>query len=151
MSNKVTIEQVKIAVYSWSIRFRETIYDNEQLAFLSREYHEDIVDERVTFGQFQAAARLVRKRCNFFPKVADILKAREEIGRNPERFQGGGKTTQIEDTTDECDLTPEETERNQRRVNVMTRQIAGDITAEEAEKLQNEINAEGEFSGRMAV
>lgn len=48
-------------------------YTVEQLKLLSREYFEDLQSENVTSEEFEFASREARKRCSFFPKVADIL------------------------------------------------------------------------------
>jgi len=45
------------------------------LDFLAKEYFEDMESENVTAEEFDSACRVVRKKCTFFPKVAEILAA----------------------------------------------------------------------------
>lgn len=130
-SNELTLMDVKMAVYSWSIRFREAGYANEQLARISQEFFEDLVSEGVTKRQFQAAVMAVRKRCRFFPKMCDILEAVCRYRERPPE-QKPTAAPQIEDVTSCHDLTPEEIEKNKARVKAITDMLAGRITMEEA-------------------
>jgi NADH:ubiquinone oxidoreductase subunit F (NADH-binding) len=54
-------------------------YTVEQIKLLSREYFEDLQSENVTYEEFEIASREARKRCSFFPKVADILSQVDKI------------------------------------------------------------------------
>jgi hypothetical protein len=123
---------VKRAVYSWSIRFKSAGYGNDQLSRLSTEYLEDLQSEGVTLRQFEAAALSVRKRCRFFPSMADILDAVKEYRANPPVATSGA--LQIADVTSRHDLTPEELERNQKRVQMIAEALAGRMSFEEAER-----------------
>lgn len=129
-SNSLSLITVKKAVYSWSIRFREAGYANEQLARLSQEYFEDLQSEGVTERQFEHAASAVRKRCRFFPKMCDILQAVQEYRERPP--QPRSDLAQIEATTSNHDLTPEEIERNKARMKTITDMLAGKLSADEA-------------------
>lgn len=104
-------------MYSWSIRFREAGYANEQLARLSQEYFEDLQSEGVTERQFEAAANSARKRCRFFPKMCDILQAVQEYRERPPLPKGG--IAQIESTSSRHDLTPEERRRDKARMKII--------------------------------
>lgn len=64
-----------------SIRFPFAGYTPDQLRLLSREYHEDLVDEMCR-EDFDAAIRIVRKRAKFFPTVAEIIEACQEVKRS---------------------------------------------------------------------
>ena len=141
---------VKRAVYSWSIRFRSAGYGNEQLALISKQYHEDLVDEGVTLKQFHVAERSVRKRCRFFPAMADILDAVKEYRECPPRSNQSG-ALQIEDTTSRHDLTPEEVTRNKERVGMIVGALAGRITWEEAEKGVAALQHIGEFTPDIEI
>jgi hypothetical protein len=129
-NNTLNLVTVKKAVYSWSIRFREAGYANEQLARLSQEYFEDLQSEGVTERQFEAAANSARKRCRFFPKMCDILQAVQEYRERPPQPKGG--IEQIESTSSRHDLTPEEVERNKARLKTITDMLAGKLSADEA-------------------
>lgn len=125
---------VKRAVYSWSIRFRSAGYGPEQLAWLSDEYFDDLQSEYVTKAQFDAAARMVRKRCRFFPTMADVLEAVQEIRRNPQLMAPvSSDVAQIEEHTAKRDnLTPEEIARNQERLNYIKEMLAGKMSIDDA-------------------
>ena len=130
--NSLTVNDVKRVVYSWSIRFREAGYANEQLARISHEYHEDLVSEHVTTGEFEDAARAVRKRCRFFPKMVDLLAAVEDRRRQQPAAPTASSAIQIEAVTNHHDLTEEEVERNQARVRAITDMLAGKIKMDDA-------------------
>ena len=130
--NSLTVNDVKRVVYSWSIRFREAGYANEQLARISHEYHEDLVSEHVTTGEFEDAARAVRKRCRFFPKMVDLLAAVEDRRRQQPAAPTASSAIQIEAVTSHHDLTEEEVERNQTRIRAITDMLAGRINMDDA-------------------
>ena len=130
--NSLTVNDVKRVVYSWSIRFREAGYANEQLARISHEYHEDLVSEHVTTGEFEDAARAVRKRCRFFPKMVDLLAAVEDRRRQQPAAPTASSAIQIEAVTSHHDLTEEEVELNQTRIRAITDMLAGRINMDDA-------------------
>ena len=130
--NSLTVNDVKRVVYSWSIRFREAGYANEQLARISHEYHADLVSEHVTTGEFEDAARAVRKRCRFFPKMVDLLAAVEDRRRQQPAAPTASSAIQIEAVTSHHDLTEEEVERNQTRIRAITDMLAGRINMDDA-------------------
>ena len=130
--NRLDLNDVKRAVYSWSIRFREAGYANEQLARISHEYHEDLVSEHVTTDEFEDAARAVRKRCRFFPKMVDLLAAVEDRRRQQPAAPTASSAIQIEAVTSHHDLTEEEIRRNKRRIQAITDMLAGKIKMDDA-------------------
>lgn len=145
---ELTYQEVQEVMAGWSIRYREAGYTPDQLEFLTDDYLEDLADEQVTSNQFQEAVKLVRKRCRFFPKVADILEAREKVCRNPSRYTNN---LQIADTSSEHDLTPEEIDKNLERLKILGQVVTGEITPEEGEQMQEELNQKNTFSGRLRV
>ena len=127
--NTLNLMVVKKAVYSWSLRFPSQ-KSNEHLARLSQEYFEDLKSERVTLKQFEASALIVRKRCRFFPLMADILDAVQQYREAPP--QPKINANQIEDVTSNHDLTPEEIERNKQRVAEILSMLKGQKSIDEA-------------------
>lgn len=119
-----------MAMISWSIRFKEAGYTPEQLKLLAVEYHQDLVEEQVTPAQFDEAAKIVRRRCKWFPKFAEIMEAVNEYRSKP---RPTSDIAMIADHTSEHDLTPEEIARNKERIELITDMLAGKISAEEAE------------------
>jgi len=146
MENKTTIQEVKKAVYSWSIRFRETVYDNQQLSFLSDDYYEDLLDLGVTSKQFAYAAKLVRQRAKFFPKMSDIMDAVNEYRSNPPVSD----STQIAETSSYKDPTPEEKEFTRKMGSLTAKVISKEMTADEAAaEMELLIEEKKKFSGRL--
>lgn len=129
----VTLQEVKRAVYSWSLRFRSTELDNNQLALLSREYLEDLHSEHVTSAVFDAAVKQVRKTCRFFPTMADIMDAVREIWTHPQLMPPATSTLRIaEHTATRDNLTPEEVERNKERLAHIQAMLAGKMSIDDA-------------------
>lgn len=143
-SGELDLMTVKRAVYSWSIRFKSAGHTLDQLSRLSTEYLEDLQSEGVTLRQFEAAALSVRKRCRFFPSMADILEAVKEYRANPPVATSGA--LQIAEVTSNHDLTPEELERNEERVRLITEALAGRLSFEEAEREVERIGHIKEFT-----
>ena len=127
--NTLDLMVVKKAVYSWSLRFPSQ-KSNEHLARISHEYFEDLQSEGVTLKQFEAAALIVRKRCRFFPLMADILEAVQQYRERPPQPQINAM--QIEDVTSNHDLTPEEIKRNKERIDEILQMLAGKKSIDEA-------------------
>lgn len=112
-------------MYSWSIRFRETIYDNNQLRLLSEEYFEDLLDEHVTHNQFVMAAKMVRKRCSYFPKMSDIMDALYEYRSRP-------RSSDSLQLPAETKLSPAEEEFGKIQIEICRQAAQGVITWVEA-------------------
>ncbi len=149
---KLTYQEVQAVIGGWSIRYREAGYDPDQLEFLVEEYFEDLSDEQVTSGQFQAAIKIARRRCKFFPKVADILEAKEEYCKNPERFGGKNTMLQIAATSSQHDPTPEEQDVSRKIREIAGKLVRGKITLEEHNSLYEELMAvKKRFYGRLRV
>ena len=127
----MTLQVIKKAVYSWSIRFREVGYANEQLRSLSEEYFDDLQSEHVTVKEFEASCAHVRKRCRFFPKMADILSAVDEYRKNPP-VTIEYRQKQLSDSTSNHSLTPEEIARNKSRIADIQRMLSGELSMDQA-------------------
>lgn len=147
-NNTLDLLTVKRAVYSWSIRFKSAGYGNEQLAMISAEYLEDLHAEGVTLRQFGAAARMVRRRCRFFPSMAEILDAVQECRCRPELMAPVNSTAQqIPEHTATCDnWTPEELERNKERVRLIAEALAGKMSFDEAGRAVMQMGHINDFS-----
>lgn len=145
--NTLDLLTIKRAVYSWSIRFQGIKYTNEQLARLSGEYLEDLQAEGVTLRQFDAAARLVRRRCRFFPSMVEILNAVQECRCKPELMAVASDAPQIEAHTATPDnLTAEEIKRNRERVRLIAKALAGRLSWDDAERSVSQMGHISEFS-----
>lgn len=137
----IGITLVKKAVYSWSVRFRETVRDNAQLLMLSEEYAEDLNDEDVSIKEFEFACRSVRKRCSFFPKMCDILKYVDEYRSNPPQ----STAPQIAEYNGEnAPLTKEQAEMNKARIKILAMISLGKISyANGAKKMEQILKTRG--------
>jgi len=131
-SETVSREQVEMAVGNWKVRFREANHTPEEIVFIIAEYYEDLVDEKVSRKEFDHATKVVRRRCKFFPTVADILEAVKEYRTNPPK--------QNHPQLEEPELTPEQIEKNQKRFAILEKQIAGDLSMGEALKEQEGVS-----------
>ncbi len=140
-----------MALLKLVVHYPEAGHTGETIALISEDYFEDLTSEQVALNQFQAAMKIVRKRCKFFPKVADILEAKEEYCRNPERF-GGSSTLQIMATSSQHDPTSEELELSAKIREIAGKAVRHEISFEEHDFLQEELKAaKMKFYGRLQV
>lgn len=106
----------------------------EQLSAITAVFieHYEMTSKEV----FAVAGRLVEKQCDFFPTVRNIDKAISDavavVGRKRDLEQ---KALPVETG----DLTEEEIEQNQERINIITRQLAGELSLEEAMEQQTKL------------
>ena len=146
---ELTYQEVQETMAGWSIRYREAGYSPGQLEFLSEEYYDDLIDESISSASFKVISRIVRKRCKFFPKVADILEAKEQYCRHPERYVTNNNL-QIADTSSELDQTPEEISLSLKLRDLAVRAVTGKMSTNESLQLQKELLEEKKkFSGRL--
>ncbi len=125
---QIEMDQVKKAVYSWSIRFRESNMSNDKLLFLSEEYYEDLVDECVSFKEFEYAKKKVRRKCSFFPKMSEILKEVEDYRRDPP----ASNSLQLEENAGHnAPPTAEQVKANSERLKILAKIACGDISHED--------------------
>jgi hypothetical protein len=106
-----------------AIRFPSAGYTPDQLRLLSREYHEDLVDEMCK-EDFDAAIRIVRKRAKFFPTVAEIIEACQEVKRSTPGYASMPYYKEY----DVQEYTEEEWERsNKERLKALARSVGTKI------------------------
>jgi hypothetical protein len=116
---------------------------------ISKEYFEDLGSEGVTLRQFDAAAKTVRKRCRFFPSMADLLDAVREYRERP---PAAIEPTQalLADETSRHDLTQEEIARNLERIEMIKLVFHPDpdkrVSVEEATAFVESVGHIQEFS-----
>ena len=79
--------------------------------------------------------RQAKKRCRFFPKLADLMESIREIRANPPVIDQDRQLT----AQGEAPMSQEEIDRNVRRLKALAGQIAGKITADEADRLIAEV------------
>lgn len=117
------------------------------LAILADEYYEDLADD---FSEelFAAAERIIRKTCTYFPQVADLYRVRDDAINSMGRAKEERRLALPEVTGN---LTPEEEFRNEERLNIVRRAIAGEISyLEAAEELEKMIGFSVDWPGRKS-
>ena len=131
------VEDVRAVIEIWNVMFSEQTRGEKQLSLLAKAYHSRLVTNGVTPKQLTFLAGKVTDACTFFPKIADILKARSTYGASQ---PGLTPALQVADTSSEHDLTPEEIDKNLERLKIMGQVVTGEITPEEGEQMQEELN-----------
>lgn len=144
----LTLDLVTKALVSLLMHYPEAGHNSRSIGNLARDYHEDLTAEGVKPAQFSKAVSMARRRCRFFPKVAEILSCVAEIRQEEIRkLELGGGVKQLEVTTSHHDLTPEERERNKARAQVYEDLLCKKITAEEATEAMEALGLIAEFGG----
>jgi len=120
---KLDANHVAKTLIAMAIRFPSAGYTPDQLRLLSREYHEDLVDEMCK-EDFDAAIRIVRKRAKFFPTVAEIIEACQEVKRSTPGYASMPYYKEY----DVQEYTEEEWERsNKERLKALARSVGTKI------------------------
>ncbi len=116
--------------------YPESGHNGTTLGSVANDYFDDLLSEYVSSNEFKFAIVQVRKKCKFFPKMADILEAVNEYRKNPPP----SKTVRIaEDCGQEAPLTPEQIERNKKRYWILSQISSGRISYEEGTKKIEEL------------
>ncbi len=111
--------------------YPESGHNGTTLGLVANDYYDDLVSEDVSRNEFKYSIIEVRKKCKFFPKMADILEAVNEYRKNPPP----SNTLKIaEDCGEEAPLTPEQEERNNKRIVILSQISSGEISYEEGTK-----------------
>lgn len=134
----------------WSLEHREAQHSQDSLDVLAAKYAHDLIEERVSLRELTAACSKASRRWQFFPKMADIMKAVDEHRLNPpcHRYD----QAQLGDTTSYHDLTPEEVARNLERIEAIKLVFSPDpekrLSVEEAVAFVESKNHIEEFRAR---
>lgn len=109
--------------------FPEAGHNGETIPHLAEQWQDLLADEDVAEPEFRWAMRRAKKRCRFFPKIADIMEGVTEYREHPPaRIDAAHRLPQESSVP----LSPEEIERNKARLEIIGQQAARKITAEEA-------------------
>ncbi len=136
---------MQAALFRLLNHYPESGHNGATIKRLADDYFEDMIDEGVTLRQFERGISAARKTCRFFPKVFELLVLiREDRGRIDQRPTQN--RIALPDQTTEHDLTPEEIEKNKKRIKVITDMLAKKLTIEEAEEM---VKSPEVFSGRL--
>ena len=82
---ELTLRDVQAALAKLYSHYPEAGHNGDSLRQISADYFEDLTDDRTSAEEFADAVKLARRRCKFFPKIADIIEFRNELRANPIR------------------------------------------------------------------
>lgn len=127
---------VKSAVEGWNTMFAGKKTEAE-LAFLCGKFMQHLVNV-YSDREFRVAAGMVERETNFFPTVKQMLDVRESVQQIRQRQVSADLSRKaLPEETD--NLTDEEIAQNQKRIEIIKKQLAGEMTMEEAEKEQRKL------------
>lgn len=63
--------------------YPEAGHTGATLKSICTDYFDDLTEDRTSAEEFAAVVRMARRRCQFFPKVSDLIKLRDEVRANP--------------------------------------------------------------------
>lgn len=112
--------------------YPEAGHNGGTLNGVARDYFEDLTEDRTSAEEFADAVKLARRRCKFFPKIADIIELREELRAAPIRKPVAGL---IE--AESLVKTPEMMEEGKRNCKIVRLMLEHGISNEAAEKMLN--------------
>jgi len=130
----------------WSLEHREAQHSQDSLDVLAAKYTHDLIEERVCLAELSSACAKASRRWSFFPKMADMLKAVDEHRQRPPERRYNQE--QLDDTTSNHDLTPEEIDRNKERMKHITDMLAGKLSMNEAIEAVGKSNHIQEFGNK---
>jgi len=111
---KLQMQDVQAALAKLLNHFPESGHNAMSVSELALDWLDLLSEEGVTQNQFSAGVRHAVKTCSFFPKVADVLKGVTIYRETPPAPKNG--QAQLESTTSNHAMTPEEIERNKARI-----------------------------------
>lgn len=118
--------------------YPEAGHNGDTIPVLAEQWRDLLADEDVAEQEFVWAMRRAKKRCKFFPTIADVLEGVHEYREHPPARVDAAHRLPQESAVP---LSAEEIARNKARLDVIAAQIARKIAAEEAavmlEKLGN--------------
>ncbi len=126
---ETTLIQVQKALISYLPHYPESGHNGETLRRLAVDYLEDIQEEGMSSLEFDLAVKHARRRCQFFPKVADLISSCCELRANPPKKKVVALIE--EQSTVE---TPEMREAVKKNRAIIAQIIKHEITLEEAEE-----------------
>lgn len=115
--------------------YPEAGHNGKSISILADDWFDLLSEEDVSSTEFAAALRQAKKRCRFFPKLADLMENIREIRANPPVIDQDRQLT----AQGEAPMSQEQIDRNVRRLKILADQIAGKITADEADRLIAEV------------
>lgn len=125
----MNIETIIREMDSLPLLYPEAGHNGQTLPHLAEQWADLLADEDVAEPEFVWAMRRAKKKCKFFPTIADILEGVTEYREHPPaRVDAAHRLPQASVVP----LSPEEIERNKQCIGILAEQAARKITAEEA-------------------
>lgn len=125
------IEVVRHVVKVWSVTFPGSRSDDEKEIITSRFF--DALSPLFNEPEFLDAARAVEKQVEFFPVVKHFLDVRDQVFSARQR-SAASKAIALPESTG--NLTPEEVEQNQKKMQIIRDMLAGKLSIDVAERMQ---------------
>ena len=111
------------------VLYPEAGHNGNTIPALAEQWRDLLADEDVAEPEFVWAMRRAKKKCKYFPNIADIMEGVTEYREHPPaRIDAAHRLPQ----ESAVPLSPEEIERNKQRIDILAAQMARKITAEEA-------------------
>lgn len=133
---ELTAKTVKDAVVGWNVMFAGN-KSNAELSFLCGKMMQHLAHV-YSDEMFKVAAGLVERETNFFPTVKQMLDVRESSQQIRQR-QIATDLSRKALPEETGNLTEEEIEQNQQRIEIIRKQLSGKMSMEEAEKEQRKL------------
>lgn len=111
------------------VLYPEAGHNGNTIPALAEQWRDLLADEDVAEAEFLWAVRRAKKKCRFFPKIADIMEGVTEYREHPPATVDAAHRLPQESIVP---LSPEEIARNQARLAILTKQFTGKLTAQEA-------------------
>lgn len=126
---------IKKVVSTWNLLFSGNKTEPEQAVICAKFWKacQGVYNDET----FLLAAEMVEKEVRFFPTIKDMMDVRNSVYQSAEARKPDYSRPAI---TEEAGCsTPEEEEKNRRRVEIMVSMLAGQLSIEEAIKEQNKL------------
>ncbi len=121
------VQMALVRLYS---HYPESGHDLDGLQQIAADYFEDLTDDRTSQEEFLQVVKLARRRCKFFPKIADIIELRNELRANPIRKPVAGLIAE-----ESLVKTPEMIAAGKRNCEIVGLMLAHGIDEKEAGKM----------------
>ena len=128
---ELQIKDIQLALAKLLNHYPESGHNSNTLGRLAFDWFDLLSEDGVTQKQFSAGIRHSVKTCRFFPKLADVLAGVTRYRENPP--PPTVNATMITDTTgNETNWTPEEIERNKKRISHIVSMLSKEKSMDDA-------------------
>lgn len=125
-------ETVKNTILGWNILFGGQ-RSNAELAVICGKFMKAL-EPVFNDAEFVVAADLVERETRFFPTIKEMMDCRESVQQIVESRPADYSLPALPEETD--NLTEEEIQQNQRKIEIIKKMLCGEMTIEQAEAEQ---------------